>query len=200
MNGLKDLEEYVSNHGPIRIRDLELAGFRRQDVKPLEKSGRLVKLSRGIYNIPGAPPLEFPTYTEVFLRTPEAVLCLQSALEFHHLTTQLPHRVWIAIEERSRAPKQTGLEMEILRFSGPAFHQGIEEHLIDGVRIRVYSKAKTVADLFRMRHRVGLDIALEALRETIREGQTTRRQILEFARMRHVEKLIQPYMEMEAIS
>ncbi len=110
---------------------------------------------------------------EVAKRAPQAVICLISALEFHQLTTQIAHNVWIAIENKRWEPKFEHPPLEIVRFSSPAFRFGVEEHEVDRITVKIYSPAKTVADCFKFRNRVGLDVSLEALRETWRSRKAT---------------------------
>ncbi len=198
MSQLNNIVSYLKSHGPCRVRDLESAGFRRQDLQYLIKKGSVERLSRGVYQAAKAPLLTNPGYVEVFLRAPKAALCLLSALHFHELTTQLPHQVWIAVEGQSRAPKLAYPPLRVVRFSGKAFTQGIEKHKVDHIAVRVYSVAKTVSDLFKMRNKVGLDVAMEALREAIKSKKTSRAEILKMAKVCRMEKVMRPYLEMEA--
>lgn len=198
MSQLNDTVAFLKKHGPCRVRDLEAAGFRRQDLQHLIKMERVERLTRGVYQVAQAPMLTNPSYAEVFLRAPKVVLCLLSALNYHELTTQLPHQVWIAIESKSRAPKLEYPPLKVARFSGEAFSVGIEKHKVDGVTLRVYSVAKTVADLFKMRNKVGLDVAMEALREALKSKKANRAEVLKMAKVCRMEKVMRPYLEMEA--
>ncbi len=200
MSHLEEMQNFLRFHSPCRVRDLEAAGFRRQDLRYLLNKGRIERLSRGIYQIAGAPQLEFPSYAEIFLRSSQAVMCLLTALHFHGLTTQLPHQIWIALPATARAPKMDFPPLRVVRFSGNVYTVGIETHRVDGIPLRVYSVAKTVADLFKMRNKVGLDVAMEALREAIRSGKATRAAILKMAKVCRVERVMRPYIEMEAVS
>jgi predicted transcriptional regulator of viral defense system len=200
MNRLADIILYLSNHGPCRVRDLEVAGFRRQDLRHLLKARRVERLTRGVYQAIGTPVPEYPGYAELFLRSPNGVLCLLSALQFHGITTQLPHKVWFALEKKARAPRMQYPPLTVVRFSGEAFSRGIEVHERDGISIRVYSVAKTVADAFKMRNKVGLDVAMEALREALSTRKATRTGILEMAKICRMEKVMRPYLEMEAVT
>lgn len=175
-----------------------IAGFQPQEVRSLLSAGRIVRLARGVYQAYGAPIPEFPGYAELFLRSPKAVLCLFSALRFHDLTTQLPHQVWIALEKNARVPRLEYPPMRVVRFSGKAFAKGIETHRRDGIGIRVYSVAKTVADMFKMRNSVGLDAAMESLRESLATRKATRADIVKMAKVCRMERVMRPYLEMEA--
>lgn len=198
MTRLEDMTAYIAKKGPCRVRDLELAGFRRQDLHYLMKSGRIERLVRGVYQASASPVPSHPGYAELFLRAPKGVICLLSALQIHELTTQLPHQVWFALEGNARAPRLAYPPLRPVRFSGEAFAKGIETHRLDGLSVRVYSVAKTVADLFKMRNKVGLDVAMEALREALATRKATRAEILKMARVCRVDKVIRPYLEMES--
>src|SRR6185436_8504382 len=141
MTQLSSTVSFLKKHGPCRVRDLEAAGFRRQDLRYLISKGNVERLTRGVYQAAKTPMHRNPSYAELFLRAPKVVLCLLSALEYHGLTTQLPHEVWIAIEGVSRVPKITYPPLNVTRFSGDAFSKGIEKHKIEGVTIQVYSIA-----------------------------------------------------------
>jgi predicted transcriptional regulator of viral defense system len=196
--GISGIVPFLRKNGPSRVLEVEKAGFRRQDLRHLLLQGKIERLSRGIYQIARSPLLSNPGYAEIFLRSDKAVLCLLSALNFHGLTTQLPHEVWIAVEGTSRAPKLEYPPIKVFRFSKEGFKSGIERHRMDGFEVRVYSVAKTIADLFKMRNKVGLDVAMEALREGIKEKKTTRSEILKMAKVCRMEKIMRPYVEMEA--
>jgi predicted transcriptional regulator of viral defense system len=132
---------------------------------------------------------------EVSKRIPAGVICLLSALEFHGLTTQMPARVWIAIDPKAWRPRTGHLPVRIVRFSGPALTEGVESYDLERARVRVYSVAKTVADCFKYRNKVGLDVALEALREGWRERRFTMDELWRYARICRVANVIQPYAE-----
>lgn len=198
MSQLQDTVSFLKKHGPCRTREIEAAGYRRQDLQYLIKSGKVERLARGIYQVAKSDILTNPSYAELFLRSPKVVICLLSALHFHELTTQLPHQVWIAVETNSRAPKLAYPPLRVVHFSGQAFAKGIEIHKVDGIAFRVYSVAKIVADLFKMRNKIGLDVAMEALREALRAGKTTRAEIVKMAKICRMEKIMRPYLEMAA--
>jgi predicted transcriptional regulator of viral defense system len=181
-----------------RIRDAEKNGFRRRDFALLLEEGKIERLSRGLYRTTGSPLGPDQGLCELALRAPNAVVCLISALHFHNLTTQIPRVIWCAIEGTSHAPRIAYPPIKIVRFSGNAFTAGIEIHKRDGIPIKVYSVAKTVADLFRFRNKTGIDVAIEALREAIRSRKATRDDIRKMAQLRGVENVMRPYMEMEA--
>jgi predicted transcriptional regulator of viral defense system len=128
-------------------------------------------------------------------RLPKGVVCLLSALRFHNLTTQAPFEIWMAIDRKARLPKVEGVPLRLVRFSGEALTEGVEHHMIEGVEVRVYSPAKTIVDCFKYRNKIGLDVALEALRECRRERRCTMDDLWRFARICRVANVMRPYME-----
>jgi len=194
---LVTIEDIFAKHSMARSRDFELAGIGRAQLRRAVIEGSLQRLSRGVYARADQSIGDHWSLREVAVRSPGAVICLLSALAFHGVTTQQPHEVWIALEGTAWAPRISNLHLRVHRFSGKAFGLGIENHMVEGVSIRVYGLARTVADCFRMRNKIGLDIAMEALREALRSRKVTRDQIIEMARQLRVESVILPYMQME---
>lgn len=135
------------------------------------------------------------TLAEVGKKVPQGVICLLSALRFHELTTQSPHEVWLALERPAWSPSIAHITLHITRFSGPAFSEGQEKHFIEGVPVRITSPAKTVADCFKYRNKIGLDVAIEALREARRKRLYTMNELMHFARICRVATVMQPYLE-----
>ncbi len=131
-------------------------------------------------------------------RVPHGLICLLSALRFHDLTTQNPSRIWLAIDRKARAPREPELPLQIVRFSGPALSEGVEEHAVDGVPVRVYSSAKTVADCFEYRRKIGLDVALEALREYLHSRRGSIDELWRYAGVCRVQNVMRPYLEATA--
>jgi len=179
----------------VRPRDVERIGIAREYLLRLCRQGKLVRTGRGMYQRPGAKATEHHTFAEVAKRVPRATLCLLSALAFHKLTTQNPFEVWIALPRGVRTPRLDTVSLRVHRFSGPALTAGREEHLVEGVPVQVYTPAKTVADCFKYRNKIGLDVALEALRACLREKRATVRQIDHYARICRVSRVIRPYLE-----
>jgi predicted transcriptional regulator of viral defense system len=179
----------------IRPRDVERMGIAREYLLRLYRQGKLIRTGRGMYRRPDATITEHHTFAEVAKRVPEATLCLLSALVFHKLTTQNPFEVWIALPRGVRTPRLDTVSLRVHRFSGAAFTAGREEHLIEGVPVQVYNPAKTVADCFKYRNKIGLDVALEALRACLREQRATVRQIDHSAKICRVSRVIRPYLE-----
>ncbi len=187
--------------GILRTRDFEALGYSRQQVKRLSERGEIERLGRGLYRLPGVEFTPYHSLAEVCKRVPMAVIGLSSALQFHNLTTQSPVDVWILLQSAARTPTFTYPPLRVFRASGEALSAGIETHTIERVETHITSIAKTVADCFKYRNKIGLDIALEALKESLRRsprtGQRpcTREELRHYARICRVERVMQPYLE-----
>ena len=195
MDRKKKILNLAKELGLIRPRDVEATGIPREYLYRLYASGDLTRVGRGLYALPDTLTSESIALAEVAKRMPNAVVCLLSALQFHNLTTQLPHRVWIAIENRRWEPKFDYPPIELVRLTGRAFSFGVEEHEVDRVPVKVYSPAKTVADCFKFRNKIGLDVTLEALRETWRSRKATMDELWEAAKVCRVANVMRPYLE-----
>jgi len=187
--------ELAERMGLIRPRDVEEAGIPREYLLRLYRNGDLMRVGRGLYALPGMQGSESLSLAEVSKRVPSAVICLISALQFHNLTTQIAHRVWIAIENRKWEPTFHYPPLEIVRLTGRAFRFGVEEHKVDRVPVYIYSPAKTVADCFKFRNKIGLDVSLEALRETWRSRKATMDELWEASKVCRVANVMRPYLE-----
>jgi predicted transcriptional regulator of viral defense system len=186
---------YARQHGMIRPRDLRQIGVPRVVLYRLADRGELIQRSRGVYTVPDHEPTPQTDIAEVCARAPKATVCLVSALQFHGLTTQVPHAVWIMIDRRGWRPKITRPRLRIIYGSGRALTDGVETHEIEGVSVRLTSVAKTVADCFKYRDHVGQDVAIEALQDCLRHHRATPSQIYEMAKIDRVAKRVRPYME-----
>ena len=197
MNDKDKILEYAAKKVIICPREIENMGISRQVLYKLYQEGRLVRIARGTYSIQDVEPTEYYTYVAVAVAFPNSIICLLSALQFHNLTTQMPHKVWIAFNRETdrRSRKSVRLPVTIVRFSGKSFSEGIENHCIDGVDVRIYCAAKTIADCFKYRNKIGLEIAIEALTDCIRQKKATRDHIWHFAKICRVSRVIRPYME-----
>ena len=180
--------------GVLRTRDLAAAGIPRTVLTRLCRSGDLNRLSRGLYALPDADITENHSLAEVSRRIPHATVCLLTALRFHGLTTQAPASVWIAVDVKARKPRVKDMALRIVRFSGKALTYGVEEHVVENVPVRITSAAKTVADCFKYRNKIGLDIAIEALRDYRRERES-RDELWQAAKVCRVAAVMRPYME-----
>lgn len=185
----------VEQHGLVRPRDLEKAGVTRADLARLTRRGVIQKLGRGLYAVSDADLTAHHSLAETAKRVPAGVVCLLSALRFHGLTTQNPFEVWIAIGHKAWRPKSAEPPLRLVHMSGPAASGGIETHVIEGVSVRVFSAAKTVADCFRFRNKIGLDVALEALRDYKRRHRGGMDALWRFAAICRVARVMQPYVE-----
>jgi predicted transcriptional regulator of viral defense system len=161
----------------------------------LHQSGKLQRVARGLYSLPNAEITEHQTLIEVCQRVPKAVLCLLSALQFHGIGTQMPHEMWVALPEATQTPAMDYPKLRIARLRGEAYSEGIQTMTEHGAPIRVYSVAKTVTDCFKFRNKIGLDVALEALKESWRSRKVTMAELRHFARINRVERVMQPYLE-----
>ena len=185
----------VRARGILRPRDLDARGIPRVCLQSLMQEGRVARLARGLYAVPDAELTEWHSLAEASKRIPAGVVCLLSALQFHGLTTQLPHDVWMAIGPSAWKPIGHGLPIQFVRFSGRALTQGIEVHEIEGVKVRVTNPAKTVADCFKYRNKVGHDVALEALRDAWRQKKVSMDDLWHYATVCRVARVMRPYME-----
>lgn len=180
--------------GLLRARDLEALGYSRSNLQRLLKQGKVECVSRGLYRTTADEPSEHYTLAAVAKRVPKGVVCLLTALAYHHIGTQMPREVWIAIDRKARKPRILDLPVRVVRFSGPALHYGVQEIQIEGVPVRITSPARTVVDCFRYRNKVGLDVALEALRDAFEERKATMAEIHRAAEMCRAKSIILPYL------
>lgn len=187
--------DLARERGVLRPRDLARADLPADYLWRLYRKEKLERVGRGLYVLPGADLTEHHTLAEAALRVPHGVVCLLSALRFHDLTTQAPYEVWMAIDVKARRPKEEIIPLRIVRFSGEALTAGVEEHGVEGVSVKVYSSAKTVADCFKYRNKIGLDVALEALRDCWRQRLATADELWRYAEVCRVARVMRPYLE-----
>lgn len=192
---VKRVLKIAAEAGVLRPRDLDNHGIPRRYLSMLCRQGLLSRTGRGLYVLADADTTENRTLAEVCKRVPAGVICLLSALRFHNLTTQMPFQVWLAIDRKARLPKEPMLPIRIVRFSGPALETGIEEHQVEGVRVKVYSPAKTVADCFKYRNKIGRDVALEALRDCRSQRKCSNDELWRYAKVCRVANVMKPYLE-----
>ncbi len=181
--------------GVITTREVDEAGIHRQMLTRLVRDGTLERIDRGRYQLPGHDLTEHHDLVHATAAVPESVVCLISALSFHGVGTQIARCVYLAVERGRREPRVEWPPVEIVRFSGPAFTEGIETHKLEGRDVRVYNLAKTLADIFKYRNKIGLDVALETLGEVWRDRRLTMDEILRYARICRVHRVMQPYLE-----
>jgi len=192
---INQIIEIVKKIGILRPRDLDAHSIPREYLIRLYRQGGLERLGRGLYQLPHADLTENHSLAEACKRVPHGVICLLSALRFHGLTTQLPFEVWLAIDRKARIPKMQGLSLRVVRFSKEGRSIGIEEHFIEGVKVRVFSPAKTVVDCFKYRNKIGLDVAIEALRDCRRQRKCKNDELWRYAKACRVSRVMMPYLQ-----
>ena len=181
--------------GLARSRDLETRGVSRVLLARLTRQGLVQHLARGLYAMPGHALTAEHTLAQVAARVPNGVFCLLTALRLHGLTTQSPAEVWLALPEKARRPSLDYPRLRVARFSGQALTEGVETRRVEGVTIRVYSAAKTVADCFKYRNKIGVDVAVEALRDFTRLHRGGATELARYARICRVARVMQPYLD-----
>ena len=187
--------DLVGQRGLLRASDLDAIDAPRIVLTRLNAAGLLERVGRGLYRLPDAQVSEFESLSTVAAKVPQAVFCLLTALQFHELTTQLPRRVWIAMPRGSHPPRIDYSPIKMLQFTGEAYSAGVEEVERDGVRLRVYGVAKTVADCFKHRNKIGLDVALEALKDARSRNKASVDDICRYAKVCRVANVMRPYLE-----
>ena len=193
--GAQRILELAAHQPLIRPRDVEAHGIARESLLRLYRQGFLVRAARGVYALVDSPSSEHHSLAVAAKLVSRGVICLLSALRFHGLTTQDAHEVWIAIDFKARKPSIQSPALRVVRFSGRALVEGTEEHEIEGVQVHVYNVAKTVADCFKYRHKIGTDVAIEALRDALRTRKATIDDIHRYAKVCRVANVMRPYLE-----
>lgn len=181
--------------GLFRTGEILRLGIHPRVLYALRDAGTLEQVGRGLYRLTNAAPLANPDLSAVAARAPKGVICLVSALAFHGMTTQVPHEVYLALERGARRPKLAYPPVRVFWFTGDAFTEGVESHIIDGVPVRVYCPEKTLADSFKYRHKTGLDVAVEALKLYRQSRKLNVKALLHFGRICRVEEVMRPYLE-----
>jgi predicted transcriptional regulator of viral defense system len=189
------LLELVRQKGLLRPSDLDQFHIPRVYLTRLTANGELEKAGRGLYKLPESITSENNSLAIIARRVPQAVFCLLSALQFHELTTQLPRQLWIALPRGSHAPKIDYPPIKLIRYSGDTYTEGIETHTRDQVTLKVYGVAKTIADCFKHRNKIGLDVAIEALREARAKKKIHADDIWRYAKICRVANVMRPYLE-----
>jgi predicted transcriptional regulator of viral defense system len=187
--------DLLRKRGLLRSREFVSRGIPRSALRRLVEEGKIERVARGLYRLPGPPVSQHQSLLEVSKQVPSGVVCLLSALAFHGIGTQLPHEVWIAVPAGTRQPVVRQVAVRVVRFSHESYPYGVESRRVDGVELRVTSPAKTVADCFKFRNKIGIDVAVEALREGWRERRFDLPELRRAARVCRVEEVIRPYVE-----
>jgi len=189
------LDFFREHQGLLRTSEALALGIHPRTLYALRDAGRLERLARGLYRLADLPPLTHPDLVIVARKVPAGVICLVSALAFHELTTQIPHAVDVAVEQGSQRPRLEYPPLRVFYFSGAAWEEGGETYVLDDVPVRITSPAKSVADSFKYRRKLGLDIALEALKAYRERDDFDVTTLLHYARVCRVEEVLTPYLE-----
>jgi predicted transcriptional regulator of viral defense system len=191
----KSLRELFESSPVIRSRDFVKAGYSRIALTRAMKVGWIKRIAPGLYSLPEFRQSEHGDLALVASKSPEIVICLLSALRFHELTTQSPFEVWVAIENKAYPPRLEYPKLKVFRFASASLEQGIEVHVIDGVPVRITSIEKTIADCFKFRNKVGIAVAMEALREAHASKRLNQNEVWKYAKIDHVANIMLPYLE-----
>lgn len=189
---------FNSSGGQLRMSEAIEKGLSRYMLYKLKERNIIEQVSRGVYRLTNLPPIGNPDLVTVSLRVPKAVICLVSALSWHELTTQIPHAVSIALPRNTNTPVLDYPVLTVHRFSEASYSSGIEEHRVDSIVVRIYSAEKTIADCFKYRNQLGMDIILEMLKKYSLRKKRDYDGILHYARINRVEKIIKPYLEVSS--
>jgi len=189
------LKAFREKGGVLRTRDLIALGVHTDALYALRESGRVVELDRGLFRLAEAGEAEHPDLAVVAARAPSAVVCLISALSYHGITTQIPSSVQLAVPRGRYHGVRLSIPVTVHRFDPKTFKEGIETHRVGGMPLKIYSVVRTVVDCFKFRNKIGLDVALEALRLARQRKRVQNRELLRYARLLRVEKLMQPYLQ-----
>jgi len=185
----------LQRQGLLRASDLDTIGVPRVVLSRLTNSGQLERIGRGLYRARESVASEHESLTAIAVKVPQAVFCLLTALQFHELTTQLPRQIWIAMPRGSHAPRIDYPPLKMVQMADDTYSTGIEIHERDGVTLRVYGIAKTVADCFKYRNKIGLDVALEALKEVRAKRSASADDLWRYAKICRVANVMRPYLE-----
>ena len=189
------LVELLDSAPVLRVSEIRRQGIDSKTVQRMVETGDIRRISRGIYASPDLDVQSHHSLVEAQMIVDSGVVCLLSALSFHEIGTQSPRQIWMAIARGSRVPKTTHQPVRVVTFSGSAFTEGVEKHEIEGISVRVYSGAKTIADCFKYRNKLGLDVAIEALRDVVRTRKANVDELLRFADICRVRNVMTPYLE-----
>ncbi|MBK6793228.1 MAG: type IV toxin-antitoxin system AbiEi family antitoxin domain-containing protein [Anaerolineales bacterium] len=186
---------FANHNGILRAARAVELGVPRHVLYEMVKSGELVREAPGIYRLSNFDPLGNPDLVNISLRAPQAVFCLISALYFHELTTQIPHFVYFALPRDVKTPKIQHPPIRVFHFSEAPYKAGIVEYEVDGVKVKVYDREKTLSDCFKFRRTVGMDVAIESLRDYIKQPKMNVSLLMKYAKVNRVEKVMRPYVE-----
>lgn len=191
----KAIKVFKTHGGIMRTKSVLEAGIHTSILYSMKEKGIVEKLAHGLYHLVGTPMGDYPDLIQVSVKAPNSVIALISALAFHEITTQIPHDVYISIERNARKPKLEYPPIKVIINSQKASSVGIETHEINKVKIRIFSPEKTIVDCFKYRNKIGLDVAIEALKLYKDKGKANIKKLMEYARICRVEKVMLPYVQ-----
>ena len=191
----KKLLDLLKKEHVIRVRDLAAHHIHPEVLRRLYRKGVIERVGRGLYVSKDVKATENHGLAQAAKAVPHGVICLLTALRFHDIGTQAPFEIWMAIDRRSMRPRISYPPLRIVRFSGAALTKGIEEHMIEGVRVRIYCVAKTIADCFKYRNKIGSDVAMEALHDALNRKKCTADDLWRYAKICRVSNVMNPYLE-----
>jgi predicted transcriptional regulator of viral defense system len=183
------------NCGMIRTTEAIKSGIHPRTFYSLRDSGALIQISGGVYRLSEQTSVSYPDLVTIAVRCPRAIICLVSALAFHQITTQIPHAVFITLEKGAETPRIDHPPISVHRFSKESLFAGIEKHKMDGVMVQIYSPEKTLADCFKFRNKIGMDIVIEALKLYKKRNKFNPGELMKYAKICRVEKVMKPYLE-----
>jgi predicted transcriptional regulator of viral defense system len=186
---------FLRHSGILRASRAEKLGIPKHMLYEMLRKEMLVRESKGLYRLAEVEPLSNPDLVQVSLLVPRSVICLVSALYFYRLTTQIPHQVYIALPRDTKSPRLEHPPLKVFHFGERAYSAGIQEHLIDGVSVRIYNREKTIADMFKYRQKLGVDLAIEALRDYMRQPHANLNEVMRYAKVNRIENILRPYLE-----
>jgi predicted transcriptional regulator of viral defense system len=189
------IEIFRRNGGQLRMSEAIAHGITRYMLYTLRDKRIIEQVSRGVYRLKELPPISNPDLVTVSLRYPNAVICLISALSYHNITTEIPHSVFIAVSRNSRIPSIDYPPIQVHRYSNEAYNVGIERHVIDGASVKIYTPEKTLADCFKFRNKIGMDVVLEALKLYKSRKKFDLEKLLMYSEVCRVKKIMMPYLE-----
>lgn len=192
---MQQILDLARTSGVVSAAEVQSLGIHSEYLRRLCDRGKLIRIGHGLYELQNGDVTSHHGLAVAAKAVPNGVICLLSALRFHEIGTEAPRSVWMAIDRRMRVPQATVQNMRFVFFSGDAFTEGVDEHSIEGIRVRVYNPAKTVADCFKYRNKIGRDVALDALREVMRERTCSVDELWKYAKICRVTKTMLPYME-----
>jgi len=194
-NHTKQILDLARKSGAFSARDVRFLGIHSEYLRRIVAKGQVVKIGRGLYSLPNAKITENHGLVQASKAVPKGVICLLSALRFHRIGTQSPFEVWMAIDRKAAQPRVSAPKIHFMWSSGQPLLEGIAEYRIEGVSVRVYNPAKTIVDCFKYRNKIGLDVAIEAMREGLRARKCTVSDLWRYAKLCRVQEIMRPYME-----